>query len=152
MTSKVTLEDIIERVVIDKNDCWNWQGAKIKGYGSIRVNMKHFYVHRLTWILTNGEISDGLYACHKCDNPACCNPRHIFLGTQRENMIDSSKKGRHWKANRKFCDKGHEFNEENTYLFRGNKQCKVCNNIASRKYRKTEKYIKSRDDRKIKNK
>ena len=53
--------------------------------------------HVLAWILTNGDIPDGLYVCHNCpggDNPLCCNPAHLFLGTQKDNMQDAAKKDR----------------------------------------------------------
>ena len=50
--------------------------------------------HRVTWQLTNGEIADGLFVLHKCDNPGCCNPGHLFLGTHAANMADKVAKGR----------------------------------------------------------
>lgn len=83
----------------DKNsDCWIWSGAvSIYGYGlmSVNSNMGAVYAHRLSWMLKNDKIvPDGMHVCHKCDNPPCVNPDHLFLGTHQDNMDDMYKKGR----------------------------------------------------------
>lgn len=75
--------------------CWEWTGNKTKsGYGTISINGKDLRVHRISWERTNGPIPTGFHICHKCDNPACVNPGHLFLGTHIDNMNDSLKKGR----------------------------------------------------------
>jgi hypothetical protein len=98
--------------------CWIWKGAhKAKGYGTIGVgkksmgNRKNAYAHRISWEMANGEkIPDGLFACHKCDNPPCVNPEHIFIGTNSENILDSVAKkrfpiaSRHYRARLKDSD------------------------------------------------
>lgn len=77
------------------NGCWVWTRARTTaGYGEIWVNGKIHYTHRLSWELTNGPIVDGLWVLHKCDNPGCANPDHLFLGTQKVNMSDCKAKGR----------------------------------------------------------
>ena len=78
-----------------ENGCLEWQGwADRSGYGRININGKGVYAHRLAYELAIGPIGD-LKVLHKCDNPRCCNPEHLFLGTMRDNMQDMVKKGRH---------------------------------------------------------
>jgi len=75
--------------------CWVWTGHVIAdGYGHIKRGKTMVLTHRLSWELTFGEIKDGLLVLHKCDNPPCCNPLHLFLGTHQENMKDMVIKGR----------------------------------------------------------
>ena len=78
--------------------CWPWVGkAKANGgYGLLSVDGKACRAHRLAWELANGPIPAGLFCCHKCDNPACCNPSHIFLGTAADNLRDMREKSRDW--------------------------------------------------------
>lgn len=82
--------------VIKQQECWEWNGERDKdGYG--KINLMSFQTrvaHRLSWILTFGEIPEGMLVCHRCDNPSCVNPNHLFLGTQSDNINDMYKKGR----------------------------------------------------------
>ena len=83
--------------VLGNNDCWEWRAFKDKdGYGqySSWKDGDEQRVHRIMWILKFGSIPKGALVCHKCDNPSCCNPNHLFLGTHRDNMKDMVKKGR----------------------------------------------------------
>jgi hypothetical protein len=81
-----------------KDECWPWIGGCTdkNGYGQMRFRGKNELTHRIAYILTHGSIPDGLFACHHCDNPPCCNPHHLFEGTALDNMRDAISKGRLW--------------------------------------------------------
>lgn len=81
---------------VEKTDtCWNWKASCHKiGYGDFRVGKNMRRAHRVSYTLFVGEIPDNKKVLHKCDNRRCVNPDHLFLGTQKDNMIDMIKKGR----------------------------------------------------------
>ncbi len=81
---------------VQKGDgCWEWQGSRNKlGYGITSLRGRAIRAHRVSWEIVNGPIPDGLLVCHRCDNPACVRPDHLFLGTQIDNLRDMRTKGR----------------------------------------------------------
>jgi len=74
--------------------CWRWTGATTRKYGVVRMNGQQ-RAHRVSWTLTYGPIPSGLGVLHKCDNPPCVRPDHLFLGTQGDNVRDAHRKGRY---------------------------------------------------------
>jgi len=78
-----------------KNECWIWLGYIAKhGYGVSSYRSRTMLAHRLSWIIFKGELDNNLDVCHKCDNPKCVNPNHLFLGTARDNVQDCFNKKR----------------------------------------------------------
>jgi hypothetical protein len=79
------------------DDCWEWCKAKdSRGYGEVwdKEKKKGIKAHRYYYKKFIGDIPNGLYICHKCDNTSCVNPAHLFLGTQEDNLKDARRKGR----------------------------------------------------------
>src|SRR5580698_5257741 len=75
--------------------CWLWQRARNHyGHGQVWFDGRLHLAHRLVWALVIGDIPNSMYVLHKCDVPACCNPDHLFLGTQQDNIADMIIKGR----------------------------------------------------------
>lgn len=81
----------------DIGACWTWTGVCRRGYGIIERHddtERVLLAHRVSWTIANGAIPDGLLVCHKCDNPPCVNPDHLFLGDHKANAADMIAKGR----------------------------------------------------------
>jgi len=83
-------------------ECWPWTGKKIKGYGYLILDGSGYYAHRVSWLLFSGEDPAKQCVLHKCDNPPCTNPNHLYVGSHGDNMRDMFRRGR---ANRASGDR-----------------------------------------------
>jgi hypothetical protein len=131
------------------DECWPWLGAPNNrhGYGGFWFDGKSELAHRLAYRLTFGQITDGFWILHSCDNPPCCNPAHLREGTVVDNNRDRTERGR-WKGNmvpplailkraQTHCKRGHEFTPENTRidLTQGTRKCRICMHERSWRWR-----------------
>jgi hypothetical protein len=99
MRSTTLQEKLLDRIDMrGEDECWPWLGGTDgKGYGLINSAPNgETRAHRAAWVHFNGPIPEGKNVLHTCDNPPCCNPKHLFLGGQQENIDDMIAKGRAW--------------------------------------------------------
>ena len=78
-----------------ESECIEWNGNIRQGYGRFYLNGKWLTAHRVSWMMNNGPIPEGMLILHKCDNSSCVNIKHLFIGTQRDNVLDMIRKKRH---------------------------------------------------------
>jgi len=113
-------------ILCDLNECWEWNKSTNHKYGSLRFNNNKGVAHRISYIIKNRYIPKDMIICHKCDNPSCINPNHLFVGTYSDNAKDAVSKGRY--GNNGKCERL-IFNEE---------QIKEIQNMFNNGIHKTE--------------
>lgn len=113
----------------DEDECWPWTGSSnAQGRGAISVGGRVRVAPQVSWEISHGApFPTGKVACHSCDNPSCVNPKHIWAGTQRENLIDCRDKGRIKQKPQQFCVNGHDKSGANGYAISGRGvACRIC--------------------------
>lgn len=135
LTDADYLTRLKSKLKVMPSGCWEIQGFRhVEGYGHMSYRGKGVRAHKLMYMLAIGPVPAGLVVMHKCDNPPCCNPDHLKVGTRVENNQDMHRKGRsnYSKARKTHCKHGHEFTPENTKVYGGFRQCKECNRLRQR--------------------
>lgn len=124
--------------------CWEWQGALVGSYGQFAVpQLNERLAHRASYKIFVGPIFNDNFICHKCDNPRCVTPTHLFQGSAKDNNDDKLKKGRDvsFNRNKTHCKRGHEFTEINTHIdLRGMRQCRICSTLRTKKSREKNQW------------
>lgn len=131
-----------------QSHCWEWTGFVHSKrphpgnrYGgtairdpSTKRGSRTMGAHRaMMWALL-GPLTPQQCVCHKCDNPVCVNPDHLFIGSMKDNIWDSRRKGRHYESRRDHCERGHPLFGENLYLApNGTRHCKQCSRDRQRR-------------------
>src|SRR5262245_18903460 len=123
------------------NGCWVWTAGRSHGYGILYIDGKQVRAHVLALSLALGvwpDPSKGEQVCHHCDNKACCNPEHLYVGTNRSNALDRYERGR--KSNfdeQTHCKQGHPLAGDNLKIYVKNgyvtRRCRACGREMQRR-------------------
>lgn len=140
MTPKVSI--ILARCEVNDDGCWLWLGQKQGGYGRTSYRGRLWMVHRITYTEIRGEIPSGMQIDHLCMRTSCCNPDHLEVVTQSQNIrrgyatnvtISRQRAKTH-------CPADHAYSETNTYVWgNGYRQCRQCKREADRRWRARQK-------------
>lgn len=123
--------------VVKSEGCWEWQGAKSKGYGVLVYSLlgvrQRWKCHHFAVVLDGRTITPGMVVMHLCDNRACVRPDHLRVGTQSENIKDMWDKQRRVSENssKTHCRHGHRFDGENLRMYAKERVCRACKRASA---------------------
>lgn len=151
------LTEIRERIakftkIVEGDGCWPWTGAinKKRGYGRITFRRSVKNAHRIAYMAFHGkELDCKICVCHRCDNPSCVRPDHLFEGTNKKNTEDMIGKGRHRNQKKTHCKRNHPLSGDNLQINKnGSRHCKKYLQISAHNYfeknlRKTKRTMKA---------
>ena len=128
------IEKFWARVIVNPDECWGWTGSTLgrAPYARPQLAERIFgtrHATRASYMLHYGPIPEGLFVCHTCDDPMCCRPDHLWLGTAAENAADMKAKGRagtNGNERKTECPAGHPYSPENTRVSKGERYCVEC--------------------------
>lgn len=118
------------------NGCWIFGNGK--GYQMFGPEYNSMYAHRFSYTIHKGQIPNGLFVCHTCDNPKCVNPSHLWLGTNKDNVNDKIAKGRQLKGSQIPASK---LTEADVYAIRSAKYYRGINTDLAKKYKVRREHI-----------
>jgi len=123
--------------------CWEWKASlRPNGYGQFGWALGDIrYAHRVAWEFTHDSIPQGMQVLHRCDNPRCVNPAHLFLGTPRDNMLDKVAKGRQ-RGGARLGQPRRRISDQHIMEIRVRAQCGAPYRVLARKYNTSAAYVR----------
>lgn len=131
MIDRLNKENFFSKISVVKGGCWHFLGSIAKsGYGVVSIangkRSKVMLAHRVSYLIFNGKLEEGLVIDHICRNRKCVNPDHLRQVTRNENVLENSESLQAKNAKKTHCPSGHEYNEKNTRIYNGWRYCKAC--------------------------
>lgn len=132
--AKAAAAKIMDNCYLEDGECWPWLfGKNTLGYGTTNFRGKRYIAHRLMYAAAHGGLPSRAVVRHRCDKPACCNPDHLELGTDRDNSQDARRRSKFAGQLKTHCKRGHELTPENlTPRADGLRHCKRCDIVRNR--------------------